>query len=184
EHRWERGLACGLDDYLRRFPDLAEDPSALRDIAYEEQRLREQAFHEAQKTRPLAEVGERPVASTPLAGYEILEEIGRGGMGVVYKARQRALGRLVALKMIRPGTRLSPSARERFQAEAHAIARLNHPHIIQIYEVGEHEGRPYFSMEYVEGGTLESQLAGRPQPPAEAARLVQKLAAARGPAHR
>src|SRR5262249_35844316 len=89
-----------------------------------------------------------------VAGYTILKELGRGGMGVVYLARQDHLNRLVALKMVLAGQHAAEQERSRFMTEAAAVAKLQHPNIVQIYEVGESEGRPYFSLEYVEGGTL------------------------------
>lgn len=123
-------------------------------------------------------------ADAPIVpGYEILEELGRGGMGVVYKARQLRLDRLVALKMILAGHHAGEQHHLRFFAEAQAIARLQHPHIVQIHEFGQHAGRPYFSMEYAEGGNLADHLAGHPQPPRESAELVATLARAIQAAH-
>jgi serine/threonine protein kinase len=87
-------------------------------------------------------------------GYEILGELGRGGMGVVYKARQIALDRTVALKMILHADHAAAEARARFRTEARAVARLQHPHIVQVFEVGEHQGQPYFSLEFCAGGSL------------------------------
>jgi serine/threonine protein kinase len=116
-------------------------------------------------------------------GYEILEELGRGGMGVVYKARQVALDRTVALKMILAGAHAGPKELARFRAEAAVIARLQHPNIVQIYDVGEAEGRPYFAIEFVAGGSLARHLQGVPRAVRPAARMVETLARAVHAAH-
>jgi WD40 repeat protein/serine/threonine protein kinase len=116
-------------------------------------------------------------------GYEILRELGRGGMGVVYQARQESLQRLVALKMILAGPHARSEDRERFQGEAQAIARLQHPNIVKIYEVGEADDRPYLSLEYVDGGSLAQRLKGTPQPPRHAAKLIATLATTMHAAH-
>jgi tetratricopeptide (TPR) repeat protein len=122
-----------------------------------------------------------PEASPP--GYEILGELGRGGMGVVYKARQVGLKRVVALKMILAPASAGLEPRARFRLEAEAAARLQHPHIAQIYEIGEHAGRPFFSMEFAPGGSLEKRLAGAPQPANQGAELIETLARAIHHAH-
>jgi serine/threonine-protein kinase len=111
-----------------------------------------------------------------VAGYEILGVLGRGAMGVVYKARQPGLKRVVALKMILAGDHAGERQLVRFRTEAEAVARLHHPNIVQIYEVGEDNGLPYFSLEYVDGSSLSSRIDNTPQPPREAARIVQLLA--------
>jgi serine/threonine protein kinase len=111
-----------------------------------------------------------------IPGYEILSELGRGGMGVVYQARQVKSGRLVALKLIRDGALAGPEERARFRIETEAIARVRHPNVVQIYETGEHQGRPYFAMEFVEAGSLAMNLTGQPQPARQAAELVRTLA--------
>jgi serine/threonine-protein kinase len=116
-------------------------------------------------------------------GYELLEEIGRGGMGVVFKARQVKADRLVALKMLLAGSHAGPAALARFRTEAEAIARLQHPNIVAVYEVGEHGGQPFFSLEFCPGGSLDRKLGGTPLPPQQAARLVETLARAMQAAH-
>ena len=109
-------------------------------------------------------------------GYEILHELGRGGMGVVYKARQVSLNRLVALKMILSGAHAGPTERERFKREAEAVAALQHSHIVQIFEVGEANGHLYLALEFVDGGSLAANLSGAPWDPKRAAALIEVLA--------
>ncbi len=118
-----------------------------------------------------------------LGEYELLEEIGRGGMGVVYKARQATLDRLVALKMILVSAQAMPDDLARLRHEAETLARLHHPNIVQIYHVDEQEGHAYFVMEYVAGGNLDEHMTGRPMPPRDAAQLVETLALAIHAAH-
>jgi tetratricopeptide (TPR) repeat protein len=117
------------------------------------------------------------------AGYEVLGELGRGGMGVVYLARKVALNRLCALKMILAGAHASTVAQARFRGEAEAIARLRHPDIVQIYHVGEVEGLPFLELEYLAGGGLDQALNGSPKPPAAAGALVEITARAIAKAH-
>src|ERR1019366_10788862 len=113
-----------------------------------------------------------------IAGYEILAELGRGGMGVVYKARHVGLDRLVALKMILAGPHAGSKEQLRFRQEAEAIARLRHANIIQIYDIGESQGRAYLALEFAEGNSLAHLLLGTPQPHLPAARLIETLAGA------
>ncbi len=141
-----------------------------------------------------SEADSTPVVDDPLAktfrvgpaisGYEILEELGRGGMGVVYKARQIQLGRPCALKMILGGAHARPDAAVRFLVEARAIALLQHPNIVQIHHIGETEGLPFFELEYVDGGSLDKRLGGIPWAARQAAGLVALLADAVAEAHR
>ncbi len=118
-----------------------------------------------------------------VAGYEILGPLGRGGMGLVYHARQLKSGRVVALKMIRGGAHAELSDLARFKTEAESVARLQHPHIVPIYAAGEQDGWAYFALEFVPGGSLARQLGGRPQPANRSARLVETLARAMEYAH-
>ncbi|MEQ2009967.1 MAG: protein kinase, partial [Limisphaerales bacterium] len=115
--------------------------------------------------------------------YELLEEIARGGMGVVWKARQVSLNRSVALKMILSGSFASDAEVKRFRTEAEAAANLQHPNIVAIHEIGEHEGRHYFSMDYVEGRNLAQVIGGEPMSPPQAAALLKTLAEAVHYAH-
>jgi len=116
-------------------------------------------------------------------GYEVLGELGRGGMGVVYKARQTKLGRLVALKMILAGGHAGAAELARFKTEAEAVARLQHANIVQVHEVGEQGGLPFFSLEFCPGGSLDRKLDGTPWQPRAAAKLVKTLARAMHHAH-
>jgi tetratricopeptide (TPR) repeat protein len=176
-----------LEEYLRRFPEFADQLRLQFQV--------HQALEGAALTPLLSSPGDGLSAApreTPavvakegaaLSRYEILAELGRGGMGVVYKARQVELKRLVALKVIRGGAYAGPSELARFRREAEALARLRHPHIVQIYEIGEQDGLPFFSLELVDGPSLDRALGGRPLPPAEAAELVEELAEAIHYAH-
>jgi eukaryotic-like serine/threonine-protein kinase len=121
----------------------------------------------------------RPV----VPGYEIIAEIGRGGMGVVYQARQIRLDRLVALKMILSGAHASDDQIARFHIEARAVAQIQHPGIVQIHEVGDYDDLPYFSLEFVPGGSLAQSIHGKPQPPRAAAIMVMALCRAMAAAH-
>ena len=125
-----------------------------------------------------------PMIPARVNGYEILEELGRGGTSVVYKARQTHPERLVALKMILSGSHAGPDRAARFLAEADVIATLRHPNIVRVYEVGQHKGLPYLALEYVEGGTLAERLDRQPQPWCAAAQMVEQLARAVEHAHR
>jgi tetratricopeptide (TPR) repeat protein len=131
-----------------------------------------------------------PTSVVQVAGYEILGELGRGGMGVVYKARQLSLRRVVALKMILAGAHADSEELARFRSEAVVVARLQHPNIVQIHEIGEQDGRSYIALEFVEGGSLARKLAGKPLDGMQAAALVEVLARAmhyghqRGVVHR
>src|SRR5688572_15997739 len=149
-------------------PDVEAAARANPDLGDELRALWATAQFAAALARPLPSTIARPasspetkpatsnnsVAPGSFGDYEILEELGRGGMGVVYKARQRSLPRLVAVKMMRDARLSSPEDRSRFRAEAEAVARLKHPNIVTVHDVGENEGMPYFVMEYVEGQTL------------------------------
>jgi WD40 repeat protein/tRNA A-37 threonylcarbamoyl transferase component Bud32 len=119
-----------------------------------------------------------------IAGYQILEVLGHGGMGVVYKARQLALNRLVALKMVLAGEHASPQHLARFLVEAETVARLSHPNIVQIHEFGSYDGQPFLALEYIDGGALADRIAGRPWEPRRAAALCEQLARAVDHAHR
>jgi hypothetical protein len=127
----------------------------------------------------------RSAAPAPahVPGYTVLGVLGRGAMGVVYKAYHLALKRDVALKMILAGGHAGPEELTRFRAEAESLARLRHANIVQVYEIGEHEGKPYFALEYLEDGSLAARLNGTPLGPTEGARLVETLARAMHAAH-
>jgi eukaryotic-like serine/threonine-protein kinase len=141
----------------------------------------EQAPADVASPLPIEEVAAADQTMPP--GYDLLGVLGRGGMGVVYKARQRALDRVVAVKMILAGAHAGPEELGRFRREAATIARLHHPHIVHIYEVGEQNGQPFCALEFVEGGSLARNLNGTPQPPRLAAQLVETLARAIHAAH-
>jgi serine/threonine protein kinase len=182
--RWEelreRGQVVSAEELCRDRPELVDD--VRRRIAALEAVYRVPNRPPAE-TQAESEAGPRPAAFPQVPGYEVLGLLGSGGMGVVYKARDVRLKRLVALKMILAGPHARPEELARFRTEAEAVARLQHPNVVQIYEVGEHDGRPYLALEYVGGGSLADRLGGKAQPADEAARLMRALALAVHAAH-
>ena len=123
--------------------------------------------------------GGTPAAADPSAppavvgDYQVLEEVGRGGMGVVYKARHVGLNRLAAVKMILSGRYAGAEEQMRFRIEGEVLARLRHPNVVEVYGTGTHDGRPFLALEWVDGGTLEKHLTGPPLAPARAAELAE-----------
>jgi serine/threonine-protein kinase len=188
--RLDRGEAVDQEQLLAQYPELAEELLSYFAGAEEVERLGRMGQRRATTLRScvLPASGEAesaaPKAQGPCLGdYDLLEQIGQGGMGVIYKARQRSLRRFVALKMIRTDRLASLPDRLRFHSEAEAVASLDHPHIVPIYEVGEHNGQPFFSMKLMEGGSLSRRLPGRPGDPRAAAVLLATVARAVHYAH-
>jgi hypothetical protein len=184
ELRRRREPGCAAAEYLQRFPQYAAElparlaapgpcrnapgPSPVSTLGDDAQ---------AATPRPGARAAAGPAPGWPsVPGYDILGELGRGAIGVVYKAIQTDLKRVVALKMILAGPHAAPDVIARFRNEAEAIARLQHPNIVQIYGISSHNGLPYYSFEFCPNGTLASRLKGAPMPEREAARLTATLA--------
>jgi WD40 repeat protein/tetratricopeptide (TPR) repeat protein len=166
-YRRQAGEDPRPEEYQARFPDLDLAPKTQADL-------------------PVAESAPSPADAEGLPvipGYEIVQELGRGGMGVVYWAWQSGLNRTVALKMILAGAHAGPQELARFRTEAEAVARLQHPNIVQIYNTGQHEGHTYLVLEYVDGGSLARALNGTPWPAGRAAQLVETVARAIHYAH-
>ena len=186
-------LAAVLDDLSRQpAPDIDAAAEAHPDLALELRQLWAAALMAnaiARTTLPPA--GPRVPSSLPansippsFGDFEVIAELGRGGMGVVWRARQISLNRPVALKMVLRGNLASEADRARFRAEAEAAARLAHPHIVTVHEVAERDGQPYFAMQFIDGPTLAQRLVTGPLPPCDAAELLAKVARAVDHAHR
>ena len=173
--QWEERRAAGDSVSAEELcPDDLSLQQQLRErIARREQLL---AALDLQLEGPTAGANSQPLPLPKLQGYDLEEVIGQGGMGVVYRARQVGLNRVVAVKMILSGVNATPQELARFRSEAEAVARLAHPNIVQIYEIGEQQGCPYLALEYVPGGSLAQQIDGNPFPPRRAAELVLSLA--------
>jgi len=198
--RWKQSQISGhnltAEDICRDCPELLDELRARIAAQTQEEKatnVANPASVESAVTpnagRPPGQPGQTPMvlemasppavsqrAPTNIPGYEILAELGRGGMGVVYKARDQKLNRMVALKMILSGGHASESDLARFMTEAQAVAALHHPNIVQIYEVGQHNGLRFFTMEFVEAGSLANKVHDNPLPPKEAAAVVSQLA--------
>ncbi|TWU29690.1 serine/threonine protein kinase [Bythopirellula polymerisocia] len=171
-----------LEELTNSHPDLADD---LRQLWGTAMLVDAVAHHSQEDITPLMTPPVVLDMQPPreLGDFELSEEIGRGGMGIVYRARQRSLGRDVALKLILQGAQASPTDKARFQAEVAAAARLEHPNIVPIYEVGESDGWQYFGMQLITGQTLAKRIALGPVPEEEAVRLVLNIARAIAYAH-
>jgi serine/threonine-protein kinase len=177
-------------EYEARFPDLAaplrRQLDLLRLIASQETVLPRAAGAEGDPLRLThaqspedQERGSRASAAEPgvsVPGYEVLGLLGKGGMGVVYKARHLRLNRVVALKMVLGGAHATPDQLARFLSEAEALAALQHPNVVQVYDSGQHEGLPFIALEYVPGGSLADRLRDGPLVAKEAARIVELAA--------
>jgi serine/threonine protein kinase len=182
-----RGESVAPDELCAGHPELATELARRLDVLRRAAGLAQAGIHETatagpgpsgstgdSRTWPATTV--TPTEAPAIAGYEILSMLGRGGMGVVYKARKTQLNRVVALKMVLTGQHADPRELARFVAEAETLASLSHPNVVQLFEAGTHDGRPYFTLEYVEGGSLEAKVRRHPLPAAEAARLMEQVA--------
>jgi hypothetical protein len=174
------------EEFLQRFPHLAFELDAL--IGNASTRLASPACNgfppgAANPVHPSPADGCRTAGRPAIPGYEILGELGKGGMGVVYRARQLRLNRVVALKMVLSAGHATAEEHARFLTEAEAIAAVKHPGIVEVFDFGTHDGLPFFSLEFCEGGSLAERLAATPLTPAEAARLVEQVSRALQAAH-
>lgn len=182
----ERREEIDTSTYLSRFPTLGSVIEAVLSEVTQafEQKCSEPQREESAETPDTERTnGDHAKAMPDIPGFEILGELGRGGMGVVYRARDIKLKRIVALKMILMGEHADPESVKRFRTEAEIIARLHHQNIVQVFEVGEANGQPFLVLELVEGGSLADLCIDQPQPSRFAARLVQQLAVATHYAH-
>lgn len=175
------GEEIDMESVCRNFPEHAAE---IRELWGTAQFVEEFAVPITLPTPPTSAANLATDAPPPtLEDYEIIQEIGRGGMGVVYRAYQHSLNRTVAVKMLLRGALESDTNVARFEGEARAAARLDHPHIVSVYEVGEENGHPFFSMPLIEGETLAQRIADHPLSPREAARLMIPVCRAVGHAH-
>jgi WD40 repeat protein/tRNA A-37 threonylcarbamoyl transferase component Bud32 len=198
DYRWKQHDPVRVEEYLQRYPALRADSAAVVSLVLAEVKFRRrdepdlstQEYLERFPEHAAALEARLPVEAgaagrfPQVPGYEILGELGRGGMGIVYKARQKNLNRLVALKMVLDGGALGSEELSRLRIEAEAVARLQHSSIVQLYEMGSHAGCSYLALEYVEGVDLETYRGGRPLPCRLAAELVETVARAVEHAHR
>lgn len=200
EHRWAAGLAASTGDYLQRFPALNRMPETVRELRSAEAELLQLGADQVQRaqaagiadTRGRSEQStlgrrfaedapsahEQPAGAPQIPGYEVLREIGRGGMGVVYEARDLTLHRRVAIKIVDAAARGGEEMSQRLLREAQAVARLQHPNIVQVYEVGRCGRQPFLVLELLTGGSLQDRLRQATMPARQAAELIHTLSRA------
>lgn len=188
--RVQAGESVDLDQVTKAHPDLASDIRELWGAVMLADAVATQVRSDIDRTYSVtpssgSSSGNLAPLSLPtdFGDYELLEEIGRGGMGIVYRARQKSLDRIVAVKMVLRDRLASSEDQARFRSEAEAAARIEHPSIVPIYEVGEIDRRCYFTMKYVQGETLSDRIARGPMPPRDAAVLLKQVADAVHCAH-
>lgn len=206
EFRQRAGLTVNVEEYPKRFPELTAESGALSNLGSrsalspsdfpKDHQARLRSSHDGPidlqthkstvtgRSEHDTRVSDSVPAPRRIGGYEILDEIARGGMGIVYRAVQLGLKRHVAVKMILGGDLVDAERLARFRQEAEVLARISDPHIVQIYEIGEHAGSLFFSMELIDGGSLADLLKQGPLPPRKAAELIAVLARALESAHR
>src|SRR5262245_60377476 len=182
----ERGRPCAAEQLCAGHPEVLEqvrERIAALEAMHALLRLDQPPLPRPRAPHPPTGGSAGPGELPEVPGYEVLALLDEGGMGTVYRARQPRLQRQVAIKMVRAGRHARADQLDRFRSEAEAVARLRHPHVIQIYEVGEGQSQPFFSMDYVADGNLAQRLARGLIPPREAAEMLRTLAEAVHHAH-
>jgi predicted Ser/Thr protein kinase len=176
--RRENGETPSLEEYLDRFPghaDALRRRWAIQDLIAGNAPADAGTTVSGPVTQP-AHPGRGRGSLPAVPGYEVLEELGKGGMGVVFKARQVAFDRLVAVKMVRAHLLAGPDEMSRFRTEARALGQLDDPHVVRVFDFDEEQGCPFFVMQYLSGGSLANLLRDGPLPPRRAAELVRQVA--------
>ena len=184
DYRARRGELPQRTDYLGRFADFTTEIDAALEQLDRTRHTGDETLDMVRRDTTRRKLRDPEPSIGDFGDYELLEEIARGGMGVVFKARDRRLQRTVAIKMILAGQLASPEAVHRFQAEAQAAAQLDHPSIVSVYEVGQHADQHFFSMAYIAGQSLEDRLSAGPMSPRESSSLLEQVARAVHYAHR
>jgi eukaryotic-like serine/threonine-protein kinase len=181
--RRSHGERPRLSDYADRFPTLRRAVRELLEVhvnSYSDDATTRSSASAVYNTS--LRVGDstltEPAPTPHIAGYELLDELGRGGMGVVYKARREGSDEILALKVILSGSHATETELKRFRKESQVISRLQHPNIVRVHQAGMHAGHAYFTLDYITGGNLAQRLASGPMPPRDAVRLIATLAEA------
>ncbi len=179
-----RGESVDIDQICKAHPQAATEIRYLWGTILVTDAIGKSEHHQVAEAIPMRDTSawgmQLPMDWGP---YVLEEELGRGGMGIVFRATQPSLGREVAIKMILRDRLASEQDRQRFFLEAQSLAQLNHPHIVPVFEFGEHDGSPYFTMQFIQGRTLSEMLAEGPLPQRKAAKIIASVARAAHFAH-